>query len=574
MASRNAEGAVAFTVVPATVGNTYAGTVTLQVTGLTAGASVLIQKYFDANGDGAIDIGDPLVQQFNLTDGQATVIGGVTNIHVPSDMDSDAGQITTALIFDNGDLSQNIIGSYAYVLSSPGGAFAAITNFLSVTNSDYGQTLRGSVVSNGTNVPNAVVTAYFAETAGVSTLADSSGHYTIAVAPGSYVLIASKSNYVSDVSTEAPISVGAGAMITTNVGLIPGSESIAGRITDAANTNAGLPGLLLFLESSSGQSTIARTDASGNFSAQVIPDSWTIILNTPELNFSGYLGLQRNPQIDASAGSVTGASIALPRATALFYGTVEDANNDPLPGVELYGYNGDGPYQGEGTTDQNGYYVVAVNQGVWHAHVDFVSPGYEDYIFSAGLADTNVVDGEAISQNLLGLLATNQITGYILDGNSVAVGGVGVAGSAEIDGYGFAAPSVLTDADGYYSLMVANGSWDVSVDCSIGAGSLNALGYACVDDDYVDIGSDNGVADFAPIPFPSLTALSWSLGRFQLRLANAVAGQDYTIQMSTNLNSGDWISLFTTNNLTTNSYTIVDSSATNLQRFYRALILR
>src|SRR5579862_4704946 len=94
---------VAFTITPAAVSNTYNGHITLQVTGLTSGDTVVVQKFLDLNINGVVDATDWLVQQFNLTDGQAgMVIGGVTNFNVPGDIDTTAGQITAKLNFQNG----------------------------------------------------------------------------------------------------------------------------------------------------------------------------------------------------------------------------------------------------------------------------------------------------------------------------------------------------------------------------------------------------------------------------------------------------------------------------------------
>jgi hypothetical protein len=49
---------VAFTVTPAAVSNTYSGFITLQVTGLSAGDTVVVQKYLDVNGSGVIASND------------------------------------------------------------------------------------------------------------------------------------------------------------------------------------------------------------------------------------------------------------------------------------------------------------------------------------------------------------------------------------------------------------------------------------------------------------------------------------------------------------------------------------
>jgi hypothetical protein len=60
-----------------------------------------------------------------------------------------------------------------------------------------------------------------------------------------------------------------------------------------------------------------------------------------------------------------------------------------------------------------------------------------------------------------------------------------------------------------------------------------------------------------------------STNRFQFIL-NGAAGQTYTIQASTNLSPANWFNILTTNAIT-NAFTIVDSQATNRQRFYRAI---
>ena len=77
-----ARAAVSFSLTPSTISNTYSGPVTLQIKGLTAGDTVVVQKFLDINTNGVVDNSDLLWQQFNLTDGQATVIGGVTNFNV------------------------------------------------------------------------------------------------------------------------------------------------------------------------------------------------------------------------------------------------------------------------------------------------------------------------------------------------------------------------------------------------------------------------------------------------------------------------------------------------------------
>ena len=84
---------------PATTSNTYSGFVTIQITGLTNGEQVSVQKYLDLNGDHVIDAGEPLVSAFKITDGGTDLIGGVTNINGVYDTDATTGAITATLGF-------------------------------------------------------------------------------------------------------------------------------------------------------------------------------------------------------------------------------------------------------------------------------------------------------------------------------------------------------------------------------------------------------------------------------------------------------------------------------------------
>ena len=52
---------------------------------------------------------------------------------------------------------------------------------------------------------------------------------------------------------------------------------------------------------------------------------------------------------------------------------------------------------------------------------------------------------------------------------------------------------------------------------------------------------------------------------------DGVAGQNYTLQMSTNLASTNWISILVTN-APAGSFFITDPNATNIGRYYRILV--
>jgi len=210
LAGPGVRGAVTFSVSPGAVSNLYAGAVTLQITGLTNGETVSVDKYLDGDTNGIIDAGDWRVQSFQLTDGQATVIAGVTNFNVPGDANATTGAITANVSFPGGGFSQELAGSYLYRLSSPTGRFGSLTNFFTVTNPAYSQSFAGTVMSGGTNVPYAAVVLFTPPTGGggmnsvAGTVANNLGNYTLPAPSGTYMLWALHSNYVADLNA-APV---------------------------------------------------------------------------------------------------------------------------------------------------------------------------------------------------------------------------------------------------------------------------------------------------------------------------------------------------------------------------------
>ena len=273
--------AVTFSVTPSAVSNTYNGTITLQVTGLTNGETIVVQKFLDANTNSVVDASDWLVQQFSLTDSQAGMaIGGIVNSNVPGDADATAGQITAQLNFQNGDFMQNVAGQYAFKLSSPGGHFAPITDLFSVTNVPYAQKFTGNVVSNrtSTTLPNAMVLLFGPPRPGkngpggpplAGAMANNAGNYTIPAPPGTYMVVAFKGNYLGDFSMPPILTLGSGQTLTTNLTLTNATSSISGSLVDANNSGMGLPGILLSANANSGLMGVGFTDSNGNFTLGV-----------------------------------------------------------------------------------------------------------------------------------------------------------------------------------------------------------------------------------------------------------------------------------------------------------------
>jgi hypothetical protein len=498
---QSARGAVTFSVSPGGVSNLYAGSIRLQITGLTNGETVSVEKYLDVNTNRIIDSADWLVQSFQLTDGQAAIVAGVTNFNIPGDTTAVNGSITANVSFRGGGFAQQIAATYNYKLSSPSGRFVPITNSFTVTNLAYAQSFTGTVRSSGTNVPYAAVLLFTPPSGNggmnpvAGTIANNLGNYTLKAQTGTYLVWATRSNYVANLATAPVLTLGAGASIVTNLNLSPATRTMSGRLLDAANNAPGIPGISLFVQSTSNLVASGFSDASGNFTIGVTSSQWKFGGDSNPLSLHGYLSLQNEPWFDTSTGSVSGVTIALPKGTALIYGSVKDDQNRPLANIRLSGDqdNGTGPYRGYATTDTNGNYVMAVTSGNWSLNVSSDSGATAGYVFSS--ASTNVIDGTTVPLDFTGIQATNQISGFVRDTSNNPITNVGVYASAILNGASYE-QYAQSDASGNYTFKVPNGIWNVGVNCGGGSDSLNQLGYLCVSNQLVGITNNNGVANF------------------------------------------------------------------------------
>jgi hypothetical protein len=512
---QNLLAAVTFTNTPSAVSNTYNGTITLQIGGLTNTEKVVVQKFLDLNTNGVIDGNDWLVQQFTLQDGTNFVIGGVTNFNVPGDLNATTGAITATLNFQNGDFVQNIVGEYLFKLSSPVGHFAPLTNQFAVTNFPLPQKFTGNVVSNSTSttLSNAIVLLFppplpaengpsGGPLAGV--VANKAGSYTIPAPAGTYLLAAFRSNYLANFAAAPVVTLGASQTVTTNLTLTNATSSIAGKFVDASNQAVGLPGVMVSAMSTNNLLAIAFTDTNGNFNIPVTAGTWSVKMDDRGLVL-GYLRLYNKTNV---AAGTTGVTLAFPKATSLIYGSVKDNLGNPFVALDVYSddHAGSGQYETDGYTDTNGNYVVGV-LGVGTADSWYVVANdagqITNYVFSEPAIDqnggTNISAGQAVQANITGILATNTIRGNVKCSGTNIVG-VGVWASATINGLFYETLGNNTDTNGNYSINVANGTWNVEVNCGGFGGTLDGIlgsgTYACPSSQTAVINNNNATNNF------------------------------------------------------------------------------
>jgi len=530
-----AQAAVTFSVTPSAVSNFYAGTITLQIGGLNPGETVQLDKFLDANGNGVIDGADLPVKSFLLTDGQASVFydgaTAVTNINVPGDFNPTSGAITARLRIAS-DITQQIVAQYLFRLSSPTSRFTPITNLFNVTNSAYSQSFTGAVRNGGTNVPNVVIMVAQATSAKggpfAGVIGNNTGNYSLNLPGGTYSFWLFKSNFVADLSKSPLLTLANGATFTTNLNfLIPATNSVSGHVVDAGNTNTGLPDVFMVCETPDRQlmAGACYTGTNGAFTVPVIAGQWQVSMDSQGLATYGYLGLNNNPQVDATTGTVSGVTLALPRATALFYGSVLDNQGHPLSGIDISCSDNNGQYYQDYYTDANGYFVAPVGGGSandgWQVEVSS-DTAPTNYLFSQPAFNqnggTNLNAGQALLVNFTALPATNHISGWLKDNSGNPIAGVGVWANATINGVYYNQGSVDTDANGNYSLSVANGTWTVGVNSGGGGDSLPG-NYLSPANQSVLIANNNGTANFT-----ALLANNYISGHVQQSNGNPIGG--------------------------------------------------
>lgn len=453
--------AVTLTVSPSTISNSYTGTFSIQITGLTNGETVLLQRFLDATGNGAVDTGEPMVQSVRFTDGQLPTFGGVRNGNMPGDEDLSAnGQISATLGFSRGPEFSRGAGSQVFRVSSPNGRFAPVQQVVTVTQTAYPQQITGTV-SNATGpLPYSFVGALVQsgqdqEFAG-GTTADATGHFSLAVTNGTYVVVAFQPGYLGNFGT-APLVTVSGANTNVSVVLSSGSVTVSGTATDSVGGN-GLAGMQFFVSSSLGDYTVVFTDALGTFSAMLAPGQWEMDPSDSSLQVAGYLRAGKT-QLNVSTANITGVNIPLTHATGMVYGTLKDDLGNALANVRLWASDSGNVFQSSAYTGPGGGFFLATTNGTWYVGADSSNSGMPaGYILQQ--VQVSVGGNQAFQTNLVARRSTAWLAGRVVDGNHNPLG------SAQI--MAFTGNNINVQAqtagDGSFALAVWGGNWSLSLE--------------------------------------------------------------------------------------------------------------
>src|SRR3954447_3852679 len=241
------------TISPASVPWNTTAPVILDLTGLANHQAVLVEEFYDANGNGALDSGETLILSFQVQDGEVPLFGGVRDPNRPGDEDGATnGLIKVNLAFGSLPERNRATGNYLFRISATNNAFSPVTRPFVLAQASFAQSVSGKVLDGATPISSAFVGLLVSTgndgdfLAGAAT--DASGNFSVNVPPGDYMLIALKSGYVCNFGTAPMVSVASGINSTQNVSLLPADHSISGVVIDTTSSN-GVAGVQLFVES-------------------------------------------------------------------------------------------------------------------------------------------------------------------------------------------------------------------------------------------------------------------------------------------------------------------------------------
>ena len=497
--------AASVTLSPNAVNTDYVGKVSVSIAGLTVGKTVLVERFIDFNGNGAVDAGqDILTFSFKVTDGQVPLIGGVRNVNVPGDDDGAAdGAIRIDLPFPNSDGAlTNAEAKFIFRVSDPQNSFTPVTAVFQVTQSAKPQGVSGQITAATGGAPLSQAFVLLSTANGspfVATLTDANGNYSFFTPPGTFTVFVVQTGFVSD-KTAGAVTVVANQFATRNMALASAGFTLSGKVSDSSST-AGIPGVFVSCNSTTTNLVAGGlTDASGNYSFKVTAGQWQIKADKNGLAQVGYLTSQKVTINTTASGSATN-NFAVSKATALIYGNVSDTANNPVNGLQI-GVNDQGNlYSSKGVTfAPNGNYAVGVLAGDWQVAPDSDSVTSRGY---TGGAETDVTlsAGQAMQVSFVLQAVTAHLRGTIRDDTDAPIANIKIVAQLTSDPNSTESITPVTDSNGAFDAGVRGGTWEIALECGV----AQQRGYVDVYGNEFNV-TDGVDQDNITLAFPRFTA--------------------------------------------------------------------
>ena len=498
--------AASLTVSPPLVMNDYVGQVSLAISGLTPGKTVLVERFIDANGNGVVDAGDDvLIFSFKVTDGQVPLIGGVRNPNVPGDDDEATdGSIRVDLPFPNVDeVFSSAAVKFIFRVSDPQNVFLPVTATFDVQQHVQPQGVSGRITAAASGAPLSrafvVLLPPNGNTTLAAVLADADGNYLFNAAPGPYTVFVIKNGFVLD-QTAGAVTVIANQFATRNLALASAGFTISGKISDSSS-GAGIAGVFVGADSTNNNLFAGgSSDANGNYSFSVTADQWKVNPFDGPLAQLGYVRSQSDITTTTVGGAVT-IDFPVRKATALIYGTVMGVAGNPVTGVRVDADDQGNPYETSGFTfSPNANYATGVVAGTWSVGPDPDSLAARGYIGTGSEVALNA--GQALQVNFVVQAITAHLRGQIKDDSGAPIANMTIAVQPVPFQPGGGSLHPTTDNNGNFDVGVRGGTWNIALECdeAQSRGYVNIYG---IDFNVIDGVDQNGLL----LNFPVFTAL-------------------------------------------------------------------
>ena len=321
---------------------------------------------------------------------------------------------------------------------------------------------------------------------------DAAGQYSVKVTPGSWRISpdsesATPLGYVG-IEDETPIDVNGN--LIHNVSLSKATALVFGTVRDTQSQP--VLGLRMQGENHRMQQPVGRTfGPDGAYAIGVVAGTWNVGPNQNDSSALGYLPQTASLTLQVGQALRHDFTLQHLNVTAHVSGRlVQGSPSGPgIPKVGVYACPQSPGSCLSANTGPDGSFDIGLFAGTWNV-------GFSDDLVQQNLVgpsfSVTVVDG--VNQTLpatVVLVGTAHITGTVQDTQANAITGLGVHAWTTIGGTGYSA-YIPTDSNGHFSLLVADGTWNVSIDCD----GLLSRGYGCASSQIMVINHADQVVNF------------------------------------------------------------------------------
>lgn len=360
-----------------------------------------------------------------------------------------------------------------------------------------------------------------------------------------------------------PAGILASATQAVTVAQYPYPQAFVGRVT-FAGTGLPLTNCPVGTANVGSGTDFTWTDTNGYYSIPFPPTTSVVAgFNQQGAIFNGI------QEVSLSCDRNATNNLVITNGTLAITGQVTDSGTGAgVPHLQLDAHT-PGGLEVVTDTDTNGDYTLLVSSNTWNLHPTTGAVAERGYVDQTRV-NVVVTNANVPGENFTLTKPTALIYGTVKDtlGNPV----IGVQVSTRDPGNNYHPVGRSFPPNGSYSIGVQPGTWDAVAPASADLVLQGLVAGAGTNVTLVAGQATNLNFVVTRTNFPSLTdPVHVSSSQFQF-LLNGLAGQVYTIQTTTNLESANWPALLTTNAPCASVF-ILDSHATNGQRFYRALVV-